>query len=161
MDHMTMRWMFPREAVLGLLDESEFEGCMTLVAQRDVKPVPDVYLAVFVVQVEPVSECGQRLCPVSTTVVGITRTSSKRLVGEGLYWADTKPESPAMDLLRAHFRAEESFVNKAVNDIGYRLPYWRNHYRNGAGDLDAVPEIIIEDRGAKDMERLFGSDLVD
>lgn len=95
MDHMTMRLMFPREAVLGLLDEPEFEGCMTLVAQRDVKPVPDVYLAVFVVQVEPVPECGLRLCPVSTTVIGITRTSSKRLVGEGLYWADTKPESPA------------------------------------------------------------------
>ena len=52
-------------------------------------------------------------------------------------------------------------MNKAVNDIGYRLPYWRNHYRNSAGDLDAVPEIIIEDCGAKDMERLFGSGLLD
>jgi len=158
MNHMTMRSMFSRQAVLGLLDEPEFEGRMTLVGQRDVKPVPDVYLAVFVVQVEPVPECGLRLSPISTTVVGITRTSSKRLVGEGLYWADTKPESPAMDLLRAHFLAEEAFVNKAVNDIGYRLPYWRNHYRNGAGDLDTVAEIIIQDRGAKDMERLFGSD---
>jgi len=160
MNHMTMRSMFSRQAVLGLLDEPEFEGRMTLVGQRDVKPVPDVYLAVFVVQVEPVPECGLRLSPISTTVVGITRTSSKRLVGEGLYWADTKPESPAMALLRAHFRAEEAFVNKTVNDIGYRLPYWRNHYRNGAGDLDAVPEIIIEDRGAKEMERLFGPDLL-
>lgn len=153
MDHMTMRLMFSRKAVLGLLDEPEFEGCMTLVAQSDVKPIPDVYLAVFVVQVEPVPECALRLSPISTTVVGITHTSSKRLVGEGLYWADTKPGSPAMDLLRAHFRAEEVFVNKAVNDIGYRLPYWRNHYRNGAGDLDAVPEIVIEDHCAKDNDR--------
>jgi len=63
-----------------------------------------------------------------------------------------------MDLLRAHFRAEEALVNKAVNDIGYRLPYWRNHYRNGTGDLNTVSEIIIEDRGAAEMERLFGSD---
>jgi hypothetical protein len=118
-------------------------------------------MAVFVVEAEPVPEYGLRLRPVSTTVIGITRTSSKRLVGEGLFWADTKPDSPAMDLLRAHFRAEEAFVNKAANDIRYRLPYWRNHYRNSAGDLDAVPEIIIEDRGAKDLERLFGSGLLD
>jgi hypothetical protein len=48
MDHMTMRLTFPREAVLGLLEEPEFQDCMMLVAQRDVKPVPDVYLAVFV-----------------------------------------------------------------------------------------------------------------
>jgi hypothetical protein len=27
-----------------------------------------------------------------------------------------------------------------------------------AGDLDTTPEIIIEDPGASDMERLFGSD---
>lgn len=158
MDCMTMRLMFPRDAVLGLLEEPEFEDCMTFVAQRDIKPVPDVYLAVFVLQAEPVPECGLRLHPLSTTIIGITKTSSKRLVGEGLHWADTKPDSPAMDLLRAHFRAEEAFVNKAVNDIGYRLPYWRNHYRNGAGDLNTGPEIIIEDRGAAEMERLFGSD---
>lgn len=48
--------MFPRQAVLGLLEEPELEDCMTLVAHRDVKPVPDVYMAVFVVQVEPVPE---------------------------------------------------------------------------------------------------------
>lgn len=161
MDHMTMRLMFPREAVLGLLEKPEFADCISLVAQRDMKPVPDVYMAVFVVEAEPVPECGLRLLPVSTTVIGITRTSSKRLLGEGLHWAGTKPDSPAMELLRAHFRAEEAFVNKAVNDIGYRLPYWRNHFRNGAGDLGTLPEIIIEDRGAKDMERLFGSDLSD
>lgn len=83
----------------GLLEESEFEDCRTLIAQRDVKPVPDVYVAVFVLQAEPVPECGLRLHPVSTTIIGITRTSSKRLAGEGLFWADTKPDSPAMDLL--------------------------------------------------------------
>jgi hypothetical protein len=161
MDYMTMRLMFPRDAVLGLLEEAEFEDCMTLVAQRDVNPVPDVYLAVFVLQAEPVPECGQRLHPVSTTIIGITRTSSRRLIGEALFWADTKPDSPAMDILRAHFRAEEAFVNKAVNDIGYRLPYWRNHCRNGAGDLNTVPEITIEDRGAAEMQSLFGPDLKD
>lgn len=122
MDHVTIRLMLPREAVLGLLEEPEFQDCIALVAQRDVKPVPDVYMPVFVVQIEPMPEWGLRLSPVSTTVVGITRTSSKRLVGEGLYWADTKPECPAMGLLRAHYRAEESFVNKAVNDIGTGFP---------------------------------------
>ena len=50
-------------------------------------------------------------------------------------------------------------VNTALNDIGYQLPFWRNQCRNSAGDLDPIPEVIIEDPGAKDMERLFGSDL--
>jgi hypothetical protein len=93
MDFVTMRLMFPKDAVVGPLDRPEFEDCMTLIAQRDMKPVPDVYLAVFVVQVEPVPECGLRLSPISTTAVGITRTSSKRLVGEGLYWADSTPKA--------------------------------------------------------------------
>jgi hypothetical protein len=44
-------------------------------------------------------------------------------------------------------------------EVSLRLPAWRNHYRNGAGDLEVSPEIIIEDPGAEDMERLFGSDL--
>ena len=54
-------------------------------------------------------------------------------------------EQRHLDLLRAHFRAEETFVNKALNDIGYQLPFWRVHYRASAGDLDGVPEILIED----------------
>jgi hypothetical protein len=64
-----------------------------------------------------------------------------------------------MDLLRAHFRGEEAFVNKTFMDVGYQLPVWRNHHRNCAGDLDPLPEIIIKDPGAEEMERLFGSDL--
>jgi len=77
MDCMTMRLICPRDAVLGLLDEPEFQDCMTLIAQREMKPVPDVYLAVFVVEAEPAPECGLRLRPLSTTVIGITRTSGK------------------------------------------------------------------------------------
>ena len=154
-----MRLLFPREAVLSLLDEPAFEGCLSLTAQRDVRPFADVYLTVFVVEVEPVSGCGLRLRPVSTTAVGMTRTSAKRLIGHGFMWADTRPDNPSMDLLRAHFRGEEAFVHRALMEMGYQLPVWRNHYRNCAGDLDPVPEIMIEDPGAKDMERLFGSDL--
>jgi hypothetical protein len=159
MDYLTMRLLFPREAVLSLLDEPAFEGWLSLTAQRDVKPFSDVYLTVFVVEIEPAPEHGLRLRPVSTTAVGITRTSSKRLIGCGFVWADTRSDSPSMDLLRAHFRGEEAFVRKTFRDIGYQLPIWRNHYRNCAGDLDPLPEIMIEDPGAKDMERLFGSDL--
>ena len=44
---------------------------------------------------------------------------------------------------------------------GTGFPAGGNHHRNGAVDPDAVPEIVIEGRGAKDMERLFGSDLLD
>jgi hypothetical protein len=159
MDYMTMRILFPRGAVLGLLDEPAFEGCLPLTAERDVGPVSDVYLTVFVVEVEPVPECGLRLRPVSSTAVGITRTAAKRLIGRGFVWADTRPDSPSMDLLRAHFRGEEAFVRKTLMEMGYQLPVWRNHYRNCGGDLDPLPEVMIEDPGAKDMERLFGSDL--
>jgi hypothetical protein len=83
MDYFRMRLLFPRETVLSLLDEPAFEYASFLTAQRDVKPFPDVYLAVFVLEAEPGSDCGLRLYPVSTTVVGITRMSSKRLLGEG------------------------------------------------------------------------------
>jgi hypothetical protein len=65
-----------------------------------------------------------------------------------------------MVLLRSHFRGEETFVQRTLMEMGYHLPVnWRNHYRNCAGDLDPRPEIIIVDPGAKDLERLFGSDL--
>jgi hypothetical protein len=161
MDHLTMRLLFPREAVLKLLEEPVFEGCLTLIAQRDVKPSSDAYSAVFMVETQSLPECGLTLRPISTTVVGTTRTASKRLIGEGFLWADTRQDSAPTDLLRAHFRAEEAFLNKVINDIGYQLPSWRNHYRNSAGDLDTVPEIMIKDPGAEDMERLFGSDLDD
>jgi hypothetical protein len=63
-----------------------------------------------------------------------------------------------MDVLRAHFRAEEAFVDRALIEIGYQLPVWRNHYRDGAGDLESPAQINIEDHRAKEMERLFGSD---
>ena len=63
-----------------------------------------------------------------------------------------------MDLLRAHFRAEEVFVNKAPTNIEFQLPFWRNRYCNGAGDLEAISEILIEYPVAEEMERLFGSD---
>src|ERR1017187_2446843 len=159
MDYLTMRLLFPRVAVLSLLDDPAFQFCLPLTAQRDVKPFPDVYLTVFVLDVEPVPDCGLRHRPLSTPAVGITRTASKRLVGHGFVWADTRPDSPSMSLLRAHFRGEGAFVHKTVLDMGYRLRLWRNHYRNCAGDLNPLPEIIVEDPGAKDMERLFGSDL--
>lgn len=159
MDYLTMRLLFSRAAVIGLLDEPAFQSSVSLIAQRDVKPINDVYLSVFVLEVEPAPECGLRLRPVSTTVTGITRTASKRLVGCGFVWADTRPDSPTMDLLRAHFRGEEAFVQRTFMELGYQLPVWRNHFRNCAGDLESLPEIFIEDPGAKDMERLFGSDL--
>jgi hypothetical protein len=66
-----------------------------------------------------------------------------------------------MDLLRAHFRSEDAFVTKALMDLGYPLPVWRNHFRNGGGDLEPRPEIIIEDPDAADMERLFGADPIE
>ena len=31
-------------------------------------------------------------------------------------------------------------------DLGYQLPVWGSHYRNCAGDLDEIPEILVEDQ---------------
>ena len=159
MDYMTMRLLFPREAVLSLLDEPAFKDCLSLRPERDVKPFRDAYLAVFVLEVEPVPGVGLRLCPVSTTVIGITRTAAKGLIGRGFLWADTTPGCPSMELLRAHYRGEEAFVRRTFEGMGSQPPSWRNPYRNCGGDLDSVPEIVIGDPGAKDLERLFGSDL--
>jgi len=50
MDYLTLRSLFPRAAVLKLLEEPTFEGCLTLIAQRDVKPASDASLAVFVLR---------------------------------------------------------------------------------------------------------------
>jgi hypothetical protein len=159
MNFMTMRLLFHRDAVLGLLDELAFKDCLVLIAECDVQPVRDVYLAVFVLEVEPVPDRGLKLRPVSTTAVGVTRALGKRMIGCGFLWADARPNSPSMDLLRAHFRGEDAFLHKTLMDIGLPLPVWRNHYRNGAGDLEPVPEIIVRDPGAEEMERLFGSDI--
>jgi hypothetical protein len=57
MNYFTMRLLFPRDAVLSLLDEPAFEYANSLTAQRDVKPFSDVYLAVFVLEAEPVPGC--------------------------------------------------------------------------------------------------------
>src|SRR5262249_47436915 len=94
MDYLTMRLLFSRDTVLSLLDEPGFEGCVSLTAQRDVKPFSDIYLTVFVLEVEPAPGCGLRLRPISTTAVGMTRTSAKRLIGHGFVWADTRPGEP-------------------------------------------------------------------
>jgi hypothetical protein len=77
MEYLTMRLLFPSEAVLKLLEEAVFTGCLTLIAQRDVKPASDAYLAVFILEIQPVPGCGLKLRPISTTVVGTTRTASK------------------------------------------------------------------------------------
>jgi hypothetical protein len=123
MNFLTMRLLFPREAVLSLLDEPAFKSYLSLTAQRDVRPFSEVYVTVFVLEVEPVPDCGG-LClrPISSTAVGITRPASKRLAGQGFVWADTRQSCPSMDLLRAHFRGEEAFVNKVFIDMGYQLP---------------------------------------
>lgn len=158
MDYMTLRLLFPREAVLSLMDEPAFEHCFSLEAVRDVKPFRDVYVAVFVVEVSPVPGVGLRLRPVSTTAVGTTKTAAKSMVGSGFLWADVSREGPSMELLRSHYCGEEAFVRTASSTVGFQMPSWRNFYRNCGGDVESVPEIVIEDPVAKEMERLFGSD---
>src|SRR5690349_10701386 len=139
MDNMTMRLLFPREVVLSLLDEPAFKYNQSLQAQRHVKPFKDVYLTVFVLEVEPVPNVGLRLHPVSTTAAGITKSIAKRLIGNGFLWADTRPDCASMEFLRAHYRGEEAFVMRALDTIHLGVSPWRNFYRNSGGDLESVP----------------------
>jgi hypothetical protein len=67
-------------------------------------------------------------------------------MGRGSTWADTRPESPSKEVLRSHFKGEDAFVQRTLMDLGYQLPVWGSHYRNCAGDLDEIPEILVEDQ---------------
>lgn len=53
---LTVRTLFEKETVLALLDEPEFDNNYTLLGARDVKPVNDHYLAIFVFLREPLDD---------------------------------------------------------------------------------------------------------
>jgi len=153
---LTLRAIFEAETVLSLLDEPEFAHNLSLQAARDVKPISDHYLAVFVFSAEALDDGTRALRVVSTTVLGIQRYTTTRLRYQGVYPAFADGESLLMDTLRAHYRAQQQDTIERLGSIGSGFPPpWIRNFPNGAGDLADPPEFIIADPDLEQLEKLF------
>src|SRR5436309_26829 len=115
---LTMRAVFQAGAVVGLLDEAEFANNVVLQAARDVKPISDHYLAVFVFSAEPRDDGTRVLRIISTTVVGIQRYTTTRLRYQGVYVVQPEGDSVLMETLRAHYRAQLQDTMERLQSIG-------------------------------------------
>lgn len=156
---LTLRAVFDAGTILGLLDEPDFAHNLHLQAARDVKPFSDHYLAVFVFSAEPLDDGTRVLRIISTTVVGIQRYTTTRLLYQGIYPAHSpegEEDSLLMDTLRAHFRAQQEDTMERMQSIGSTFaPPWTRNFPNGAGDLASPPEFIIADPDLVQLEKLF------
>lgn len=153
---LTIRTVFESATVLSLLDEPEFADNYTLQAQRDVKPLSDHYLAIFVFEAEPLGDGRMALRPVSTTVVGIQRYTTTRLRYQGVHIASPPGEGLLMETLRAHYRAQQEDTVERFMSVGSTVPLrWTKSFPNGAGDLASPPEFVIADPDLAELEKLF------
>jgi hypothetical protein len=153
---LTLRAVFEAGTVLGLLDEPEFADNVALRAARDVKPSGDHYLAVFIFGAEPLDDGTRALRIISTTVLGIQRYITTRLLYQGVYPAHAEGDSLLMETLRAHYRAQQEDTMERFHSVGSALPLrWTRNFPNGAGDLVDLPEFIITDPDLEQLERLF------
>jgi hypothetical protein len=117
---LTLRTSFEAGTVLGLLNEPEFAHNFSLRAARDVKPISDHYLAIFVFSAEPLEDGTRALRVLSTTVLGIQRYTTTRLRYQGVYAAQPDGESLLMDTLRAHYRAQQQDGDSDDVDQSFR-----------------------------------------
>lgn len=153
---LTIRTVFEKATVLSLLSEPGFADNYSLQAQRDVKPLSDHYLAIFVFAAEPLGDGKMALRPVSTTVVGIQRYTTTRLRYQGVHVANPAGEGLLMDTLRAHYRAQQEDTIERLMSVGEALPLrWTKSFPNGAGDLADPPEFVIADPDLAELEKLF------
>lgn len=153
---LTIRTVFDNATVLSLLDEPEFADNYTLQAQRDVKPVSDHYLAVFVLDAEPLGDGRMALRIVSTTVLGVQRYTTTRLGYQGVHLAAPSGEGMLIQMLRAHYRAQQEDTLQRLSSVGGALPLrWTKSFPNGAGDLASPPEFVIADPDLAELEKLF------
>jgi len=155
--YLTVRTVFERATVLGLLQEREFQANQELSAEASVKPLSDAFLAVFTLQAEATDDGMLRLRIVSTTVLGIQRYSIKRLQWQHVN-VHPGEDGLVMDLLRAHFRHRERKLNEALATIGHPdVRRWTEKFSNGAGDLEDPPEFLISDPDLEQLNRIAGS----
>jgi hypothetical protein len=155
---MTLRVVFERSVITGLRNEPEFRTNLTL-QSTDLKPPNDHYIAVFVFAMEPGEHGNSSLRVLSTTVAGIQRFTTKRLHYQGIYVEPAPtPGGVLLETLRSHYRAcEEDTKRRMMSIHGPLLPYWANHFPNGAGDLTDPPEFVIADPEIAELERLFNT----
>lgn len=153
---LTLRTIFEAGTVLGLLEEPGFAHNVALQAAREVKPLSDHYLAVFVFSAEPLDDGTRALRIISTTVFGIQRYTTTRLRYQGVYPAQAAADSLLMDTLRGHYRAQQEDTMERFQSVGNALPLrWTRNFPNGAGDLADPPEFIIADPDLEQLEKLF------
>jgi hypothetical protein len=153
---LTIRTVFERVTVLSLLSEPGFADNYSLQAQRDVKPLSDHYLAIFVFDAEPLGDGRMALRPVSTTVVGIQRYTTTRLKYQGVHIANPPGEGLLMETLRAPYRAQQEDTLERFKSVGSSVPLrWTKSFPNGAGDLSSPPEFVIADPDLAELEKLF------
>ena len=153
---ITLRTIFESADVLKLLKEPEFEHNIPLQAVRDVKPLSDHFLAIFVFEAESQYDGSLLLRAISTTVVGIQRYTTKRLRYQGIYVAVNPSEHPVLsDTLRSHFRAQEQDLRERMNATWGPKLRWTKDFPNGAGDLTSLAEFVINDPDLDALENLF------
>ena len=153
---LTLRSIFDRATVLGLLDERELAHNLALTAAREVKPFNDHYLAIFVFSAESLDDGTRALRVISTTVVGIQRYTTTRLRYQGIYPAHAVGDNLLMETLRAHYHAQQEDTMERIQSVGGALPLrWTRNFPNGAGDLASPPEFIIADPDLAQLEELF------
>ena len=163
MDHrfITLRTIFDRDAILRLAEEPEFVHNISLQAKLTNDPSHDHFLAVFVFEVISQGDGTLLLRVVSTTVTGIQRYTTKRLIFQGIYMADASDtQQIPFETLRAHFREQEQDVRERINaSSGPGLP-WKKAFPNGAGDSVSPMEFVIDDPDVTALNALFSiSDL--
>lgn len=153
---ITIRTVFERATVLQLLDEPEFTQNTTLQVVQDGNPLNEHYLAVFVYDAESQDDGTIRLRPISTTVAGIQRFTAKRLFYQGIYAASNPDKDQLLfETLRAHYRAgQQDLKERILSNYGPKLR-WTKSFSNGAGDLSAPFDFVIEDPDVADLNALF------
>jgi|HubBroStandDraft_1064217.scaffolds.fasta_scaffold602404_1 hypothetical protein len=153
---ITMRTVFERTTILQLLDEPEFATNGSLRAVRDGKLQVDHYLAVFVYEAGAQDDGTMRLKPISTTVVGVQRYTTRRLSYQGVYVTSQPHKDQILfETLRAHYRAEEQDHMERIRSLYEPRMMWTKRFPNGAGDLDTPFEFVIEDPDVADLNALF------
>ena len=160
---LTMRAIFERGSILKLLEEPEFKDNLHAGVIRSNRILSDHYFAVFVFASQPQEGGRLLLRVVSTTLVGIQQYTTTRLHDQGVRDAGGVETHLVAETLRAHFRAEQEDTAQRMMAAGSnaRLPWIKDHFPNGAGDLSEPPEFVIKDLDFEGLERLFNEDFDD
>jgi hypothetical protein len=141
---ITVRRVISRETIERLYTEDEISKLIYLGAQFGVKPEANWFFCVFVFSVARESPSMLRITTVSTTV---TRTHKYTITPGLLQLAPEitpkEEHSIWVDVLRAHFRAEDRLLHRKMNTQEIS-EYTRYFMDNGAAEGEPL-EFVIRD----------------